>query len=113
MEKIENQGENDSFFAGEEYIDQESHNPNVDMGFSKFRFEPSPDFVIQNCTNLQDVIDMANDTDRGSQNASKRSQDSKNISKKSTSRAGSARGEGRDSARSGNTSARKHKKKKS
>ena len=31
--RIENQGKNDSFFAGEEFKDFEQMNPNVDMGF--------------------------------------------------------------------------------
>ena len=45
--RIENQGKNDSFFAGEEYKDFEDLNPNVDMGFQKFAMRPNPDFVVQ------------------------------------------------------------------
>ena len=67
---VENQGKNDSFFAGEEYMDQEAVNPNIDMGFSKFRFEAKPDFVITNAKGQQDVMDEVDDNtdDHGSQN---------------------------------------------
>ena len=45
QDKITHQGQNDSFFAGEEMIDQEEINPNVSMGYQKFRFDPNPEFI--------------------------------------------------------------------
>lgn len=45
--KIDHYGKNDSFFAGEEYKDLETLNPNVDMGFQKFALRPNPDFIVQ------------------------------------------------------------------
>ena len=45
--KIEHYGKNDSFFAGEEFKDLETLNPNVDMGFQKFALRPNPDFIVQ------------------------------------------------------------------
>jgi hypothetical protein len=39
-------GHHDSFFEGEEYKDFGELNPNIDMSFSKFRYEPSPDFIV-------------------------------------------------------------------
>ena len=45
--KIENQGKNDSFFAGEEFKNYDEINPNVDMGYQKFARMPNPDFIVQ------------------------------------------------------------------
>ena len=45
VDKILHQGRNDSFFAGEELVDQEEINPNISMGYQKFKFDPNPDFV--------------------------------------------------------------------
>ena len=45
--KVLHQGRNDSFFAGEEHKDFEAYDPNVDMGFNRFRYEPAPDFIQQ------------------------------------------------------------------
>ena len=47
VNKVLEHGMHDSFFAGEEFKDLEEMNPNIDMGFSKFRFDPGPDFIQQ------------------------------------------------------------------
>lgn len=76
--KILTQGKDDSFFAGEEYKEFSTLNPNQEMDFIKFRFMPPPDFVNeyqrQASGGLPDENENSVQTDNLSQNSKESSQ---------------------------------------
>ena len=47
IRKVKRDGLNDSWFKGDEYKHIEQLNPNVDMKFHQFYFDPEPDFTVQ------------------------------------------------------------------
>lgn len=58
-DKIIHQGQNDSFFAGEELVNQEEINPNISMGYQKFKFDANPEFLDQkNWENASQASDL-------------------------------------------------------
>lgn len=62
--KIVTQGKDDSFFAGEEYKEFSTLNPNLEMDFVKFRFMPAPDFVNEYHRQTSAAGLMPNESDR-------------------------------------------------
>ena len=51
LKVLKKDGLNDSFFRGEEFKNLEEVNPNINMQFDRFRFEPDPDFTVRYASN--------------------------------------------------------------